>query len=131
MAIQRTAPHLRLRPRYRYAESDLQTACVRWFRLQYPSLALCLFAVPNGGSRNLREAARMKGEGVTAGVADLILLVPRGGYASLCIEMKSAAGRQRPEQKAWQQAVEKAGNRYVVCRSFDEFRAVVDDYLSK
>ena len=128
--IRRTAPHIRVR-KYRHEESDLQTACVWWFRLQYPSLALSLFAVPNGGSRNLREAARMKGEGVTAGVADLILLVPRGGYASLCIEMKSAAGRQRPEQKAWQQAVEKAGNRYVVCRSFDEFRAVVDDYLSK
>lgn len=128
--IRRTAPHIRVR-KYRHEESDLQTACVRWFRLQYPSLALSLFAVPNGGSRNLREAARMKGEGVTAGVADLILLVPRSGYASLCIEMKSAAGRQRPEQKAWQQAVEKAGNRYVVCRSFDEFRAVVDDYLSK
>lgn len=130
MRIRRTAPHIRVR-KYRHEESDLQTACVRWFRLQYPSLAPCLFAVPNGGSRNLREAARMKGEGVTAGVADLILLVPRGGYASLCIEMKSAAGRQSPEQKAWQQAVEKAGNRYVVCRSFDEFRAVVDDYLSK
>lgn len=131
MTIRKTAPHLRLRPRYRYVESDLQTACVRWFRLQYPSLALCLFAVPNGGSRNLYEAARMKAEGVTAGVADLILLIPGGGHGSLCIEMKSAVGRQRPEQKAWQQAVEAVGNRYVVCRSFDEFRAVVDDYLSK
>ena len=73
----------------------------------------------------------MKGEGVTAGVADLILLEARGGWGSLCIEMKirDTASKQRPSQKAWQAAAERAGNRYVVIRSFEAFRAVVTEYM--
>ena len=35
--------------------------------------------------------ARLKAEGVVAGVSDLLLLVPRGKYHGLCIEMFPAA----------------------------------------
>lgn len=130
MTIRRTAPHIRSRGRCRHEESDIQRMCVRWFRLQYPEYARLLFAVPNGGSRNLLEAARMKEEGVTAGVADLILFVPSGEYASLCIEMKTAKGRQRDTQKEWENAATSVGNRYVICRSFDEFQTEVNQYLN-
>lgn len=54
--------------------------CVSWFRLKYPAIGKLLFAVPNGGARSRTEAAIMKAEGVTAGVADLILLIGRGGF---------------------------------------------------
>ena len=114
-----------------HQESVFQRNCVAWFRLQYPALATMLFAVPNGGGRSRVEAAIMKGEGVTAGVADLLLLVPRGGFASLCIELKTQTGRQAPSQKAWQKAAENAGNRYVVCRSFEDFQAQVRAYLAQ
>ena len=129
----------------RHEESRLQESCVTWFRLQYPKFAPLLFAVPNGGKRTHRtivrngkvytyspEAAQMKKEGVTAGVADLILLKPSRGYASLCIEMKTTdkASRQRESQKEWQKAAEDAGNKYVVCRTLEEFMAVVKDYLT-
>ena len=119
------------RARPRHQESNLQKTCVSWFRAQYPDHALMLFAVPNGGGRSRIESAIMKGEGVTAGVADLILLEARGGYGSLCIEMKTRdkASKQRPSQKAWQEASERAGNRYVVIRSFEAFRAVVTEYM--
>ena len=119
------------RSRPRHQESDLQRTCVAWFRAQYPEHALMLFAVPNGGGRSRIEGAIMNGEGVTAGVADLILLEARGGYGSLCIEMKTRekASKQRPSQKAWQEASERAGNRYVVIRSFEAFRATVSEYM--
>lgn len=119
------------RSRPRHQESDLQRTCVCWFRTQYPNHALMLFAVPNGGGRSRIEASIMKGEGVTAGVADLILLEARGGYGSLCIEMKirDKGSKQRPSQKAWQEAAEKAGNLYVVIRSFEAFRATVSEYM--
>lgn len=119
------------RARPRHQESTLQKTCVSWFRAQYPDHALILFAVPNGGGRSKIESAIMKGEGVTAGVADLILLEARGGYGSLCIEMKTRdkASKQRPSQKAWQEASERAGNRYVVVRSFEAFRALVSEYM--
>lgn len=115
-----------------HTESDLQRACVKWFRAAYPTHALMLFAVPNGGGRSVVEASIMKGEGVTAGVADLILLEARGGWGSLCIEMKTKrnGSKQRDSQKAWQEAAERAGNRYVVVRTFEEFKTIVDDYMA-
>ena len=115
----------------RHAESALQRACVKWFRETYPEHALMLFAVPNGGGRSRVEAAIMKGEGVTAGVADLILLEARGGWGALCIEMKTRrkGSRQEGSQKAWQQAAEAAGNRYAICRSEASFRALVTEYM--
>ena len=121
------------RARPRHQESNLQKTCVAWFRAQYPEHALMLFAVPNGGSRSMIEASIMKGEGVTAGVADLILLEARGGYGSLCIEMKTGdkSSRQRPSQKAWQEAAEKAGNKYAVVRTFEAFRELVTDYMRR
>lgn len=117
----------RMKPRHE--ESYIQRDCLRWFRLQYPERALLLFAVPNGGSRNKREAAIMKAEGVTAGVADMILLQPSSGYASLCIEFKTATGRQQETQKRWQAEAEKAGNKYIVVRSLEDFMEQIRTYL--
>jgi hypothetical protein len=113
-----------------HREAELQTACIRWFRYQYPKLAPIMFAVPNGGSRNLREAMRLKEQGVVSGVSDLILLKPNSQYSSLCIEMKADKGRQTGNQKHFQKVAEEAGNRYVVIRSFDEFRETVISYLN-
>lgn len=115
-----------------HEESQLQRDCVTWFRLQYPSHALMLFAVPNGGGRSPIEAAIMKAEGVVAGVADLILLEARGNYGALCIEMKtrSKSSRQSVNQKIWQEATQKAGNAYVVVRTFEDFQAVIRQYLA-
>lgn len=114
----------------KHEESQIQSACVKWFRYQFPVYARLLFAVPNGGARNRVTAAILKGEGVVAGVADLLLLVPRGGYHGLAIEMKTKTGHQSDSQKAWQRAVESQGYRYSLCRSLVEFRRLVDEYLS-
>ena len=117
------------RRRSRDDEHRLQCGCVQWFRLQYPRLRNLLFAVPNGGSRNKAEASRMKDEGVTSGVADLILLKPNRFYGALCIEMKTKTGRQSPSQKEWQQEAEANGAKYVLCRTLDDFKRIVTDYL--
>lgn len=111
------------------SESQIQHDCLTWFRLQYPNLALLLFAVPNGGRRDAKTGARMKYEGVVRGVVDLILLIPKKGYASLCIEMKTPKGVQSEEQRKWQREAEKYRNRYVVCRSLPEFMKEVNEYL--
>ena len=112
-------------------EHRIQTACVRWFRLKYPHLSPRLFAVPNGGRRDGVTGARLKAEGVLAGVADLILLVPNADYHALLIEMKTPKGRQSESQKAWQQEVCAEGEyKYVVCRSLDDFIREVDVYLT-
>ena len=112
-------------------EAKLQSACLKWFRYQYPKLSKILIAVPNGGSRNPIEAINLKSQGVTPGVADLLLLAPKNGFGCLCIEMKTDISKQSKIQFEWQIEAEKSGNKYVVCRSFDEFRKEINSYLNK
>lgn len=126
-------------------ESNTQINCVTWFRLQYPQYRKVLFSVPNGGMRprktkTLRdgrvisyspEGQKLKEEGQTEGVSDLILLISRKGFGALCLEMKrQKGGKQSPEQKEWQEAAEAAGNRYVVCKTIEEFIRTINWYLS-
>lgn len=113
----------------RHVESRIQQMFIRWFRMQYPQYARVGFAVGNGGARSRAEAAIMKGEGVMAGVADMLITVPRGGYGCLGLEFKTDKGRQSAEQKEWQRAFESAGNRYAVVRSIEEAISVTNDYL--
>ena len=112
-------------------EHRLQCACVRWFRLAYPQHHHNLFAVPNGGYRTPTTAAKIKAEGALPGVSDLILLIARGGYHGLLIEMKTDKGRQSEAQREWQRLIEADGYKYVVVRSIEEFIKVVNDYLNE
>lgn len=113
-----------------HPEHDLQVACVAWFRAQYPADAAMLFAVPNGGSRNAIEARRLKDEGATSGVSDLIYLEARGGYGALCIETKTRrkGSGQSDKQKEWQLEAERHGNKYVVARDFAAFCREITAY---
>ena len=113
-------------------EHELQVACVEWFRYQYPRLSKRLFAVPNGGYRDRRTAAKLKDEGVISGVSDLILLKPNIHFHALLIEMKVTEkySRQSSEQKEWQKELTSLDEyKYVVCRSIDDFMREVNDYL--
>lgn len=88
-----------------------------------------LFAVPNGELRDIVIASKLKRQGVVKGVADLILLVPKKGFASLCIEMKTPKGTQSEHQRKWQREAETYRNKYVVCHSLQEFMNEVNAYL--
>ena len=111
----------------RQREAELQRACVRWFRLQYPQYLL--FHVPNGGRRNAREAAFLKSEGVTAGIPDLFLAEGRHGFHGLFIEMKAGKNTATPAQKEMMGRLGRAGYLCAVCRSFEEFQIEVMKYL--
>lgn len=64
-----------------------------------------MFSVPNGAHLSAIQAKILKGEGMTAGVADVLFLHPSadGAYAGLAIEFKTAKGRQSEsaEFRAW------------------------------
>ena len=119
-----------LRKRPSHEEHDIQVACVRAFRLTYPHLAKNLFAIPNGGWRNEAVAAKLKAEGVTAGVLDLCLLVARNDCNALFLEAKTPKGRLSDKQKEWIEAVKKHGYKCVLFRSVDEFMNIVKNYLA-
>ena len=111
------------------SERQIQIECVSWFRMRYPEASRVFFAVPNGGARNPWTAKNLRDEGALSGVADLVLLVPKKGYASLCIEMKKPGGRMSDTQKAFCEAAEGFKNKYVVCYSVEEFKTAVREYL--
>ena len=110
------------------SEHDLQVQCLRWLHIAHPDV-LC-YAIPNGGQRNTIVAARLKAEGATAGVPDLHIPIPRGEYASLYIEMKNGkAGVVSEKQKEMITRLREYGNKVVVCRNFEEFCEVVEEYI--
>ncbi len=60
-----------------HRESDLQIRCVKWFRITYPAFAFLLEHPHNEGNGfNRIQQAIANAEGVTKGVADLILHIP-------------------------------------------------------
>ena len=116
----------------RQEEHRIQCAIVKWFYYAYPAYrGGCLFAVPNGGHRNIQTARNLKAEGVTSGVSDLLLLVPKRDYHGLCVEVKTPVGRQSENQKNWQRIIEAQGYRYEIVRSLDEFAELVRWYLNE
>jgi hypothetical protein len=113
-------------------EAQEQEALFRWAafaRGKHPELAL-LYHIPNGGSRHKLEAANMKRQGVRAGVPDLCLPVPRGGYGALYIELKrTRGGRLNSEQENWLEMLRTAGNAAVVCYGWEDAKAQIEAYL--
>lgn len=113
-----------------HPESNLQQALIRWWGMAWRGLGApdeaVLFAIPNGGARHIATAARLKREGVRAGVPDLFLALPVGKDHGLFIELKAGkAGRVSEAQTRMQAVLFGSGYATVVCRSFDEAMAVV------
>lgn len=128
MALAKSEGKTRKRPTRE--EHYIQCASVKWFRMAYPYLKSCLFAVPNGGKRDAITAEMLCAEGVVAGVSDLILLRRNKKYGALLIEMKTQTGRQTQAQRNWQALVCASNDyKYVICRSLQDFIREVEDYL--
>jgi len=113
-------------------EAQEQKALFEWAaynRTKYPALDL-MFAIPNGGSRNLIEARHLKEQGVKAGVPDICLPVPSVRFTALYIEMKRRkGGRASDEQRGWIAALNRVGCRAVVCKGWEEAREEIERYL--
>ena len=113
-------------------ESAEQTAVFQWAAYRtgvYPELDL-LYHVPNGGSRNPIEAARLKDQGVKAGVPDLVLPVARGKHHGLYIELKrQKGGRLSEDQKKWLDELTEQGYLAVRCAGAEAAIKTIEDYL--
>lgn len=114
-------------------EGKIQADCVAHFWNTYPQYRKCYFAIPNENSRtdsNAVTGALRKAMGVTKGVADTFMAIQRGGYGGLFIEYKTEVGKQSPEQKQWEIIIQSQGYLYRVIRSLDEFKELINWYLS-
>ena len=95
-------------------EHEEQRELVSWFRRTFNQVRI--FAIPNGGARGLATAARLKVEGVTAGVPDLF--VPAW---CLWIEMKrERGGVVSAEQKDWLAYLSTIGHTTIVAKGCED-----------
>lgn len=88
-----------------------------------------LFHIPNGGSRNIIEATKLKKMGVKPGVPDLQLIVPNGEVHGLWIELKAQKGKLQPSQQIMIQRLEAQGYMCKVCFGEDEAISEIKKYL--
>ena len=103
-------------------EYNLQAACVKLFAMLRPNEQGLLFLNLNN-PRSRTNGHFLKGIGLTAGVADMTYLSPKG---AVFLEFKAPKGKQSLSQKWWQERVESVGYRYVVIRSIEEFQNLLN-----
>lgn len=100
-----------------------------WAACSHPELAL-LYHIPNEGKRSKFVGYKLQAQGMRRGVPDICLPVPRGGYGALYVELKRRkGGRVSEEQRVWIDALNRAGNKAVICKGFDEAKAAIEEYL--
>lgn len=89
-----------------------------------------MYAIPNGGKRDIRVALKLKEEGVKPGVPDICLPVPKGGKHGLYIELKRRKyGRVSSDQLEWLEALMRQGYECAVCCGWEAARDVITEYL--
>ena len=112
----------------RRSEHQEQVDLVARVRNFYPDVLF--FAVPNGGKRGMREAVRLKAEGVLAGVPDLVFAEPRGTHHGLYLEMKRVGGRVSAPQARIIASLLIRGYAAEVAEGVDEALKIVERYLA-
>lgn len=111
-------------------EHEEQVTLFTWFRMRYAGMLM--YAIPNGGARSSITGARLRDEGVLAGVPDIFLPCPSGGKHGLYIEMKrQKGGRVSAPQKAVMQALRMQGYEVAVCHGWQEARGCIEQYLAR
>lgn len=117
--------------RRRSDEEDNQVALFKWADLElrrHPELRW-MFAIPNGGARDVVTGARLKAAGVRAGVWDIFLPVSRGRWHGLWIEMKAGDNKLTDNQREFGIFVGQQGYQTHVCYDWSDARSVILTYL--
>jgi hypothetical protein len=94
-------------------EDILQESIAEFLSWRWPDLLW--WHTPNGGSRNVREAVKLKRMGVLPGVADLVFIVGTG--QAVFVELKAGKNKPTESQEAFRTRVVRSGCPYHVERS--------------
>jgi len=111
-------------------EHTEQVNFMRLASLKMGKLFPLLFAIPNGGKRNIITAKKLKAEGVKAGIPDMFFAYPTEKYRGLFIEMKRLKGSTTSdEQKAYINLLNRTGYKAVICKGCSKAVEALQDYL--
>lgn len=103
-------------------EAQIQAGCVEWFRYHFPQYII--FAVPNEAA--YKRSSYFSSLGMLNGASDTVIVLPN---KVLFVEFKAEKGKQRPEQKIFEEKVTALGFPYSIVRSLEEFKQVIYDAI--
>jgi hypothetical protein len=109
-----------------------QSALMAELRARMPEVADLIFHVPNGGHRVKAVAAKLKAQGVKAGIPDLVLPMARGGFFGLYIEFKATPPNDAAISSSQHERIRKLnaqGYLAVVCRGHFDTMEQIRAYL--
>jgi hypothetical protein len=109
-----------------------QAALMAELRARMPEVADLIFHVPNGGHRVKAVAAKLKAQGVKAGIPDLVLPMARGGFFGLYIEFKATPPNDAAISSSQHERIRKLnaqGYLAVVCRGHFDTMEQIRAYL--
>lgn len=114
------------------SEHQMQVRIVNWAKANEGVCPLLkwMFAVPNGGKRNVGTAVKLKAEGVKKGVPDLWLPVRTAKYTGVVLENKVGYNKTSPEQREWITFLQEQGWLVKVCYNAAEAIEVLREYLT-
>ena len=92
-----------------------------------------IFAVPNGGLRNIIVAKKLVREGVKKGVSDIFIPIPCGKYHGMFLEMKSKrkGAKLSEQQKEFFKGVSAQSYYAVCCPGFEAAKKATRDYINQ
>ena len=111
-------------------ESEHQKALFKWIRMKQnqDERYKKIFAIPNGGKRDIKTARNLKAEGVLSGVWDIFVPIPNNKLCGLWIEMKVNQNKLTPNQINFKDGLEKH-YKFEVCYSWFEAKEVIEKWL--
>jgi hypothetical protein len=125
-------------------EDRFQMDAMNYLRLKYPTLGKLAWHIANERKTSRARGAKLKRMGVLAGVPDIVIAYPYGGYHGLYIELKAMKltgitddgtanwvrdTYPKPHQKEILQELHEVGYAVDVCWNMEEFRHTVTEYL--
>lgn len=93
----------KIKTTHRATEDDIQITFFQWIAAVqhlHPALPF-VYHTPNGGSRNVAVAAKLKRMGTKRGICDLKLELQHGGYVGWAAELKAGENKLTPEQQEY------------------------------
>lgn len=109
------------------SEHKIQTLIVQFLDMYLPPPFL-IYAIPNGGKRDIGTAVKLKNEGVKSGIPDLHVPIGRKGFLSLYVECKTDKGSLTKKQLEKHAQLTALGNLVETVRSVEEGLRVVVNY---
>lgn len=110
-------------------EHQTQVAFFDYVNFKHNRLRRCIFAIPNGGKRNLGTAIKLKLEGCTPGVPDVFVAMPSKTKFGLFLEFKAGKNKLTDNQKLFIEQATINGYACSVVYSIDEAIKALEEYL--